>query len=285
MLWPEIHKQDISQEFPVHTVAIGWHEPRDMKQIADMTSGTYDHYESRTDLENPTKVLALFFAYIASVQPRPLRITLQAHKGVNISSIASGRYSNLASSEKLSATVDLHKIFSGVQKTFFVYLTVPQGKEKLLTVGGGYMSMELVGMDVVVLRPRRKCLPDEVVIHPMVEAQLLRIWLMEGIARQNQDLSRNSLRLLLDEIKNSNTVPEEVLSDLEEEVAEITDRYGVDRESMLSSLNCHQLQLATTKGTPPNIGAFQILEQRADARTNLVSVCLFISEHLPTAFY
>jgi hypothetical protein len=108
---------------------------------------------------------------------------------------------------------------------------------------------------------------------------------MEGIAKQNQDLSRNSLRLLLDEIKSSHdghAAPEEILSDLEEEVAEMTDRYGVDRENMLSALSCHQLQQRSTNtGTVPNIGTIQIMEQqRVDERINLVSAGLRISFRL-----
>jgi hypothetical protein len=94
--------------------------------------------------------------------------------------------------------------------------------------------------------------------------------------------------MLLDEIKNSqegHAAPEDILSDLEEEVTKMTDRYGVDRKNM-STLSYHQLQRSINKDTPPNIGAFQILEQqRADEYNNLVSVCLlYISKHLPIGF-
>jgi hypothetical protein len=118
-----------------------------------------------------------------------------------------------------------------------------------------------------------------VIIHPKVAAELLRIRLIEGIAIQDQDLSRNRLWLLLEEIKNSHeghAAPEEILSDLEEEIAEMTDSYGVDRENMLSMLSCRQLQRSTNKSTLHHIGAFQILEQqRVDERTNLVSVPMY----------
>jgi len=279
---PEIHEQDISLEFPVHTIGMGKHEPGVMKHIADMTSGTYSS-AGQNGADKANGALA-FFDSILSVAPRSVRITLQADEGVTIYSIFSGLYGDFISWDKQSATVDLDDIYAGQQKTFIVYLTVTEGKEKLVTIGGRYQSRntskELVGMDVVVLRPHRKCLPDEVVIHPKVAAELLCKRLMIDITRRNQDLGRNSLLLLLDKMKNSDQVPaapEEILSDLKEEVAEMTDRYGVDRESMLSSLSCHQLQRSTPKGTPASRDAFQILEQqRVEGRTNLVSVCLCI---------
>jgi hypothetical protein len=181
---PEIDKQDISQEFPVHSIALRSHGPRDMKHIADMTSGTYSFIKGQ-DLGNIKYAIALFIARITSVAARSVRITLQADEGVTISSIASGRYSNLVSSGKRSGTIDIYNICAGEQKNFIVYLTVPQDKEKLVTVSGGYQSLntskELVGVDVVIARPRRKCLPHKVIIHPKVAAELLRIRLMNGI--------------------------------------------------------------------------------------------------------
>uniref|UniRef100_A0ACD5W617 Uncharacterized protein n=1 Tax=Avena sativa TaxID=4498 RepID=A0ACD5W617_AVESA len=185
--YTELHidEQDISQEFPVHTIAVGYHLSPEMKHVADMTSGTYTlvryYYEVKDNLE-------LFFASeLKSVSA----ITLQCDEGVTISSIASGRYHNLVSSDKQSATVFLRNTYAGEQKNFIVYFMVPPGKEKLVTIGEVGRSKERVGMDMVVLRPRRKCLPHEVAIHPKVAAQLLRIRLMEGIAKENQDLSRN----------------------------------------------------------------------------------------------
>jgi hypothetical protein len=230
--------------------------------------------------------MELFTARITTVAA--IKITLQADQGVTISSIASGCCGNLISSDNQSATVDLYNLYTGQQINFIVYLTVPPGKEKLVTVGGQYKrlntSENLVAMDVVIERPRRKCLADEVIVHPKVTAGLLRIRLMKGIAKQNQDLSRNSIRLLLDEIKNSPegfAAPEEILSDLKEEVAEMMDRNGGNMEYILSWLNCHQLQHSTNKGTLPNIGAFQTLEeQRVHERVNLVNLCSCISFRL-----
>ncbi|KAM0911675.1 hypothetical protein ACQ4PT_013293 [Festuca glaucescens] len=261
--------------FPLHIVQVGSREYGDLKHITDMTSGTYTFSRYHLPSQN---ALALFFASIAfpvrtthtSIKYWSVRITLQAHEGVTISSIASGAYGNLVSSDQQSATVYLHNIYAGQQKAFIVYLTVPQGKEKLLTIGGRYQSGDkFFTVDVAVQRPRRKCLPDEVVIHPKVAAQLLRIQLMDGIAKGKQALS------MLNEIKNSDeghAAPEEILSDLEEEVAEITHRYGANREAMLSSLSFHRLQRSTTD---QNIHAFQILDQqRADEHTNMAKVKL-----------
>jgi hypothetical protein len=273
-MYPDmIHEQDISQEFPVHILHIIGEEQRVVKHVAEMTSGTYTVVPNYSD-SHMHHILPLLF-------PLSVRVTLQADEGVTISSITLGRYGNLVNSNKQSATVYLHDIYAGQQKTFVVYLTVPQGNEKLLTIGGKYLYCrdKLVTIDVVVLRPRRKCLPDEVVIHPKVVAELLRIRLMEGIAKGNQDL-----RLLLNEIKNSDegsAAPEEIMSDIEEEVAEMTNRYGADKEAMLASLNCNQLQRSTTEGTSTNMHAFQIIDQqRADEHTNMVSVCAFLCQNI-----
>jgi hypothetical protein len=286
-MYPEICEQEISKEFPVHIIALSNCNPSRMKQIAYMTSGAYSFIEENYEINNVKKAVALFIDRIISAAARSAMITLQADEGITISSISSGRCRNLISSDKRSSTIYIYTINPGEQRNFVVYLKVPRGKEKLLTVASWNHSLTtrkgLVCMDVVVLRPRRKCLPHEEIIHPKVAAELLRIQLMEGIAKQNQDLSRNSLRLLLDKIKNSHegrAAPEEILSDLEEEVAEMIDSNGINREYMLSWLNCHQLQRSINKGTPPNIGAFQILEQqRADEHNNLVSVAYYIFQN------
>jgi hypothetical protein len=266
----DIYKQDISQEFPVHILHISRDEQKVVKHIAEMTSGTYTVIPDYS-VHHMYHIPALLF-------PLSVRITLQTDEGVTISSITPGQYSNFVSPNKQSATVYLHNIYSA----FVVYLTVPHGKEKLLTIGGKYLCRDklvTVDVDVAVLRPRRKCLPDEVVIHPKVVAELLRIRLMEGIAKGNQDL-----RLLLDEIKNSDegsAAPEEILSDLEDEVTEMTDRYGADREAMLSSLNCNQMQRSMTGVTNPSLRALQILnQQRSDVLTNMVSVCAFVFQNI-----
>jgi hypothetical protein len=260
-----------------------------MKELTDMTSGTFSFIEYDDKInKNIKNAITQFIDRIISVAMRSVRITLQADEDVTISSIASGHCRNLIVSDKQPVLLDIRNIEPGEQKNFIVYVKVPQVKEKLVSV-----SVEtgkgLVGMDVVVLRPCRKCLPHEVTIHPKVAAELLRIRLMEGIAKQNRYLSGNSLRMLLEEIKNSHegyTAPEEILSDLEEEVAEMMDRYGVDTEKMLSALNCHQLQRGSTnKGTVCNIDAFQILEQqRVDERNNLVSVTMYFISIITTFF-
>ena len=70
---PDVHKQDISQEFPVHTIALSSHEPRDMKHLADVTSGTYSFIKGR-DLANIKYAIALLIARITSVVAMSVRI-------------------------------------------------------------------------------------------------------------------------------------------------------------------------------------------------------------------
>ncbi|XP_047042788.1 uncharacterized protein LOC124646765 [Lolium rigidum] len=266
---PKIHEEDISREFPVHTIAIGNHDARGMKRVADKTSGTYSFIKGR-NLDNIKYALVLFIARITSVAVRSVGITLQADEGVTISSIVSGCYSSLVSSDNRFGTIDIYNICAGEQKNFIVYLKVPQGKEKLVTVGGRYESLntsgELVGMDVVISRPRRKCRSDEVIIHPKVAAELLRIRLMKGVLDRNGD----NIESLWDRMKNSDEgrdAQEETFADLEKDVTEMG---GQDRDKMeLSWLNSHEWQCATTKEIASSSGAFGILEQQ---HTSLVKI-------------
>jgi hypothetical protein len=285
--YPDILKQEISKEFPVHTFALGYHCPREMKYLADMTSGTYSYIDLDTDIKY---ALTQFITGLTSVVASSIKITLQVHEEVTISSVKSGRCSNLVSLDKRSGTIDIYNIYAGEQKKFIVNLRVPQGKEKqkLMTVGGRYQSLnarkELAGMDVIVLRsPRDRYLSDELVIHPKVAAEILRIQYMEGIIDiQNQDVSGYSIQKervvsrhwqekLWEKAKHSHAhvVPEETLSDLEKDIAEI---HKGNKQYMLSWLSCHEWQRATTKGKPSNSTAFQtIRQQHADGGTNLVS--------------
>ncbi|KAM0848692.1 hypothetical protein ACQ4PT_054217 [Festuca glaucescens] len=270
-----LENEDIRLEFPVHSIDIDRQIPY-MKRIARLSAGSYDAY-ARSDFERePQIILATFFAGLTSVVPRSVTITLQEDEGVTIAAIESNPHDTYTIVSTSSATVHLNSVYAGEQKTFIVYLKVPKGKEKLVTVGGVYetlkTSKELAGFDVVVARPRRKCMPHELVIHPKVAAELLRFRLMERIEQVNEDLTSTDLPLLLDEIKNSDdgcAAPEEILSDLEDEVAEMKD----GQVAIFASLSCRQLQRSATKGTPRNIGAFEILrQQREDENNNLVTV-------------
>jgi hypothetical protein len=278
--YPQILKQEISQEFPVHTFALGYHNPREMKYIADMTSGTYSYIE--LDIECVKYALTLFIAGLTSLAAKFLNITFQAHSAITIFSIESGGYSNLISLDKRSGKIDIHYIYPGEQKNFIVYLTVPRGNEKLImTVGGSYqnlnLSKELLVMDdVIVQRPYRRGTPEELVIHHKVAVELLRIRYKNNIlAIQNKDVSSHMLKTMWDKTKDSDegrAVPVEALSDLDEDVAQM--QKG-NKQYMLSWLSCHEWQRATTKGKPFYSTAFQTMEQQyADGvATSLVS-CL-----------
>jgi hypothetical protein len=275
--YPQILKQEISQEFPVHTFALGYHNPREMKYIADMTSGTYSFVE--LDIECVKYALTQFIAGFTSLAAKFLNITFQAHNAVKIFSIESGGYSNLISLDKQSGKIEIQYIYAGEQKSFIVYLTVPRGNEKLImTVGGSYQSLNsskelLVMDDVIVQRSYRRCSPEDLVIHHKVAAELLRIRYKNNIlTMQNQDVSGHMLKTMWDMTKDSDeghAAPMETLSDLDEDVAQM--QKG-NEQYMLSWLSCHEWQRATTKGKPFYSTAFQTMEQQhADGVANSVS--------------
>ncbi|KAM0880242.1 hypothetical protein ACQ4PT_033703 [Festuca glaucescens] len=132
---PTTPVEEISPEFPVHTFGIGshfsgsLHSPETVKYIADKTCATYSFGQEFID------AFELFIAGIMRVVATSIKFTLRAHEGVAISSIESGYYGKNVSLDKLFGEIDINDVYAGEQKNFIVYLTVAEGKKKLLTIG------------------------------------------------------------------------------------------------------------------------------------------------------
>uniref|UniRef100_A0ACD5TBE7 Uncharacterized protein n=1 Tax=Avena sativa TaxID=4498 RepID=A0ACD5TBE7_AVESA len=265
----------ISPEFPVHAFCLGdhSHNAESMKYIADQTSGTYSYFRDVQDVKDG---MELFMASIMRVAATSIRITIRAHEGIAISSIESGSYGNNVSSGKISGEIDIRDIYAGEHKNFIVYLTVAEGKKKLVTVGGKYRSLnatskQLPETDLFVLRPRLGCSPAKLAMHDDVAAELARIRLVKGLSalvERGKRLNIMHMENLWDSVrlpKDGHSPPKETLSRLRRYVNEMKklaccyDAYSPKQVPYLMSwLSCHQWQRATTKGECYDSGAFTL---------------------------
>uniref|UniRef100_A0ACD5W624 Uncharacterized protein n=1 Tax=Avena sativa TaxID=4498 RepID=A0ACD5W624_AVESA len=280
--YPEITQIKISPEFPVHTFGLGAdHNPKVMKYIADMTSGTYSSVDQ--DISNIKDALALFITGLTSIAATSITITLSVHCDIAISSIESGNYVHHVKSDKMSGTIIIDHIYAGEQKEFIVNLIVGNARKELMTIGGQYKSFKsnnsISEMEISVLRPWFKSSPDDLTIHPDVAAELTRIQLQNGIMDmlEKQKMTTQCLQQQWNMIKHSDEgrgALDETLSGLSMDVAEMKrDISGLPYT--LSWLSCHKWQCATTKGTPNNSNAFRTIGQYPYEDTNLVKVETF----------
>uniref|UniRef100_A0ACD5TBE6 Uncharacterized protein n=1 Tax=Avena sativa TaxID=4498 RepID=A0ACD5TBE6_AVESA len=269
-------QHEISPEFPVHAFGIHLlsHNPESMTYIADQTSATYSHL---VDHENVNDGMELFMASIVRVAATSIRITIRAHEGVAITSIESGSYGHNVRPDKLSGEIEIRDIYAGEKKSFIFYLTVAEGKKKLVTVGGQYWSLnatskQLPDKDLFVLRPRSRCSPAKLAMHNDVAAELARIRLLKGflaLVERGNRLTRMDMDNLWDSVrlpKDGHSPPEETLSRLGRcvhQMVKLVPSYGVNPKTnhyMLSWLSCHQWQRATTKGKLYESGAFTLAQ-------------------------
>jgi hypothetical protein len=275
--YPEILQIKISPEFQVHTFGLGAdHNPKVMKYIADMTSGTYSFVDH--EISNIKDAIALFITGVTSIAATSIMITLRAYLGTTISSIESGGYIHHVEPNKKFGTISINHSYTGEQKDFIINLMVGSGTKELITIGGQYRSFNrnnsLAQMDVSVLRPLLTRLPDEMAIHPDVAAELTRIRLQNGVLYmlQMQKMTTQGVQELWNKIKHSDEgrgTSEETLSSLSMDVAEMN-RHVSGMPYTLSWLSCHKWQCATTKGTPNKSSAFRTKGQYANEDTNLV---------------
>uniref|UniRef100_A0ACD5W4P7 Uncharacterized protein n=1 Tax=Avena sativa TaxID=4498 RepID=A0ACD5W4P7_AVESA len=259
----EIFETEIRPEFPVHTFGLGIdHNPKVMKYIADMTSGTYSFVNQA--ISRIKDAFVLFITSLTSVAVMSIKINLTTNEGITISSIESGGYVNNVKSNDRSGTIYIHDIYTSEWKDFIVYLRVGEGKKELMTIGGQYLSYNtvkhLANTDVHVLRPHHDCVQGELTIHRDVAARLMHIRLEEGISTMlEQGPSRIRLQQLWDGIIHSEEgrgAPEDTLSALSVDVTEMMRDIENPKEYRksgmpytLSWLSSHKWQRATVKGT------------------------------------
>ncbi|CAM0958828.1 unnamed protein product [Alopecurus aequalis] len=229
------------------------------------------HFCTKSDtLWDPTDdleaALDVFIGGITKVAATCIRITLTAHQGIAISSIESGRYRSRVSSGCGSGEIDINDMYAGETKNFVVKLKLSEGKGKLVTIGGHYLSLgerkNLTDTDVFVMRLGYGCCsPRKLAVHPEVAAELVRVQLLKGLPaileRSNGYIIEGLLVELWDKIMSSEEgrhVPEETMEGLVKEKMEMTatmHRNSMDlpRKYVMAWLSSHEWQRATTKGT------------------------------------
>lgn len=235
--YTEILVTKINPEFPVHTFGLGiGHNPKVLKSIADMTSGTYSFLKEKSNMKD---ALALFIVglHLTPVAMSPVKITLRAHFGITISAIEySGPCTHKVESDQMSGTISIDRIYAGERKEIIVNLTVGHGRKKLMTIGGQYKNLNesksLAEVEMSVLRPWCTSSPGELAINFDVAAVVARIRLQNGVLAmiEKQQLTCQNLQKLWDEIKDSDKdrgMLEETLSGLSIDVAEMKRHFRV----------------------------------------------------------
>nr|XP_051222155.1 uncharacterized protein LOC127340448 [Lolium perenne] len=203
--------KDIIPDYPANTFGLSAsHQPETMRYISDCTSGVYSYVN--TKLENIKDAFAQSIGGLTSVTAIDVKIKLQTNEGVSISSIESGSYRQSISADKQVGTIEINDLYAGEKKNFIVFLSIPEGKEKLITIGGTYRNVKISKNDiiqfgeseVVVKRPKANT-PSREVLHPEVAAELARLELVEAVSAMatlpQQD--NGELQSLWDRIRNS----------------------------------------------------------------------------------
>ncbi|TVU18039.1 hypothetical protein EJB05_34106, partial [Eragrostis curvula] len=260
--------KEISSEYPADTFGLdAGHDPKVLRCIADQTLGIYSYVNQ--DLNKIKSAFAQSIGGITSITAMDLQIKLKTHDGVNISSIESGSYPKSISSDGRSGTIHVHDMYAGEQKNFIVFLTIPEGRKKLMSISGCYRnpkirnggSIPLDDNEVAIRRPWWSIFTDDTV-NPEVAAELTRQQLVKGVSAiaVGEHPAADSIQRLWDKIRGSDDgrmTPEQTLENLGEEVT------GMKKEGkpfILSWLTSHLWQRATTKGSPSESSAFQTIE-------------------------
>jgi hypothetical protein len=257
--------KDIIPDYPANTFGLSAsHQPETMRYISDCTSGVYSYVN--TKLENIKDAFAQSIGGLTSVTAIDVKIKLQTNEGVSISSIQSGSYRQSISADKQVGTIEINDLYAGEKKNFIVFLSIPEGKDKLITISGLYRNVKISKNDaiqfgkreVVVKRPKAST-PSSEVVRPEVAAELVRgklVKVVSSMATEPQ-LNNSNLQSLWDGIRNSENgleAPEKIISNLDKGVTAMQ-REG--KPFMLSWLTSHLRQRATTKDSPSESGDFQ----------------------------
>ncbi|KAK1670079.1 hypothetical protein QYE76_058238 [Lolium multiflorum] len=139
----------------------------------------------------------------------------------------SGSYRQSISADKQVGTIEINDLYAGEKKNFIVFLSIPEGKDKLITISGLYRNVKISKNDaiqfgkreVVVKRPKAST-PSSEVVRPEVAAELVRgklVKVVSSMATEPQ-LNNSNLQSLWDGIRNSENgleAPEKIISNLD----------------------------------------------------------------------
>jgi hypothetical protein len=219
-----------------------------------------------TNLENIKDAFAQSIGGLTSVTAIDVKIKLQTNEGVSISSIQSGSYRQSISPDKQVGTIEINDLYAGEKKNFIVFLSIPEGKDKLITISGLYRNVKISKNDtiqfgkgeVVVKRPKAST-PSSEVVRPEVAAELARVELVKGVSAMatKPQVDNRKLQSLWDRIRNSENgleAPDKIILSLDKGVSAMQ-RHG--KPFMLSWLTSHMRQRATTKDSPSESSDFQ----------------------------
>ncbi|EYU39677.1 hypothetical protein MIMGU_mgv1a018884mg [Erythranthe guttata] len=185
---------------PVHSFGFGSdHDPITMHAISDASGGTFSFIESYETVQD---AFASCIGGLLSVVAQGVRLSLRsASRGVEISSIPSGRYASEISSRGSKGVVDIVDLYADEEKEFLINLSVPalpnnkadktERKTSLLDIDCSYtdvVSKEVIQIEcrpVRIQRPKFLSSSD-MTVNLEVDRQRNRLRAAESIAEAQQ---------------------------------------------------------------------------------------------------
>lgn len=258
------------QTIPVHTFGFGSdHDSTAMHDISNASGGTFSFIESVVLVQD---AFARCIGGLLSVVAQELRVKLKSiSEGVNIGSIASGRYFSEVSNQGKDGLIDIGDLYADEEKEFLIYLSVPVLNETtpLLDVMCSYKDVvskaacEAEGKRIEIRR-HEVLAPDDMIVSVEVDRQRNRLLVAEAISEAqvmaengNLDGAQAVLAQRRSALLSSASAQagDGLCNWLEAELGEIRERIAsqesyeqTGRAYMLSGLSSHSFQRATTRG-------------------------------------
>ncbi|KAK6136138.1 hypothetical protein DH2020_030111 [Rehmannia glutinosa] len=263
---------------PVHSFGFGSdHDPTTMHAVSDASGGTFSFIESYEMVQD---AFASCIGGLLSVVTQELRLTIRsASNGVEIKSIASGRYASEVSNQGSLGLISVGDLYADEEKEFLINLSVPvilnekgdgsERKTSLLDIMCSYkdvVSKEVVQIecDLVEIKRPENVSPHDMIVNLEVDRQRNRLYAAESIAEAQQMAEKGNLSgarsLLAKRRSYLVTTAAAQAGDglsmwLENDMKETEMRMGSEqmyqqagRAYALSGMSSHALQRATTKG-------------------------------------
>ncbi|KAL3838251.1 hypothetical protein ACJIZ3_022842 [Penstemon smallii] len=271
--------EDDVQIFPVHAFGFGSdHDPIAMHAISDSSGGTFSFIES---FEMVQDAFANCIGGLLSVVIQEARLVLKsASHGVEIKSIASGRYVSEISNQESEGVIKVGDLYADENREFLINLSVPillndvegeenERKTSLLDITCSYedvVSKESVRIeaDLVEIRRPNSLSTLDMVVNLEVDRQRNRLLVSESIAEAQKMAERGNLtgaRDLLSKGRSTLLASESGQAGdglcmwLEAEVKETQERMGSTqlyeksgRAFALSGMSSHSNKRASTRG-------------------------------------
>ncbi|KAF8665832.1 hypothetical protein HU200_053911 [Digitaria exilis] len=274
--------RDVLQKYPVHTFGFSSsHDPAPLLAISRVSCGTYSYIDQ--GLDKITDAFAVCLGGLATVVIKDATIALNAAvPGVTIVGIDSGGYNKAIRDGGASGQVCIPVLYEGEVKNFVVHLHVPRaeaaaaGEEQvILTAGGTYVDATAASTTTITIGQDNHHLAvsiqrpasgddeqrDEAVLEQVTRFKLLSLLLKELLPKDKELKNEGGkwakwLREKWSELKNcSGGLSNSFDKDVEVMAGKLAE--GSGQAYICSYVSSHQMERATTMGSPENTIAYK----------------------------